>query len=102
MDTNQKYVTALSLSRVDINNFEKVYNFMVKVGEEPLALFENLWAKNDQDRLEKLREIKELRRLQRGQSRKEELERRVNEYQVNGMKEMVKKLGGLGVKNNGK
>jgi len=96
MDTNQKYVTALSLSRVNIDNFEKAYNFMEKVGEEPLALFENLWAKDNQERLEKIREIEELRRLRRGQSRKEELARRVSEYQANGNKHLVKKIDGLG------
>ena len=96
MDTNKKFVTARALSSVDMDNFETVYNFMLKVGEEPCALFESLWARNNEERLTKLREIKEYRRTVDGGKRQAELEQRVNDYNVEKLKEAVKKLGSLG------
>lgn len=58
MDSNEKFVTALALSQVDIDNFETVYDFMMKVGPEPCAVFESLWVGNNPEREEKLLEVK--------------------------------------------
>ena len=58
MDSNEKFVTALALSQVDIDNFETVYDFMMKVGPEPCAVFESLWVSNDPVKEEKLMEVK--------------------------------------------
>ena len=58
MDSNEKFVTALELSQVDIDHFETVYDFMMKVGPEPCAVFESLWVGNDPEREEKLLEVK--------------------------------------------
>ena len=58
MDANKKYVTALTLSKVDMDNFEEVYDFIMKVGPEPCAVFESIWVGTDQDREEKLMEVK--------------------------------------------
>ena len=58
MDVNEKFVTALNLSQVDIDHFEIVYDFMMKVGPEPCAVFEHLWVGTDPEREEKLLEVK--------------------------------------------
>ena len=58
MDANNKFVTALTLSSVDMDNFEEVYDFMMKVGPEPCAVFESLWVGNDEEKQEKLLEVK--------------------------------------------
>ena len=58
MDSNRKYITALTMSRVEIDDFEKVYDFMMKVGPEPCAVFESLWVADDEEKAEKLLEVK--------------------------------------------
>ncbi len=65
MDSNKKYVAALTMSRVGIEDFETVYDFMMKVGPEPCAVFESLWVTDDPDRAEKLMEVKLKYRAQR-------------------------------------
>ena len=58
MDANRKFVTAMSLSSVGIEDFEKVYDFMMKVGPEPCAVFESLWVADSVEKAEKLMEVK--------------------------------------------
>ena len=52
MNTSEIYVTAMGLSQVDEANFEKVHNFVLKLGAEPCALFESLWSHGDESRME--------------------------------------------------
>ena len=65
MDANKKFVTAMSLSSVGIDDFEKVYDFMMKVGPEPCAVFESLWVGDSEEKAEKLMEVKMKYREQR-------------------------------------
>ena len=58
LNTSEKYATAMGLSSVDEENFEKVRKFVGNLGKEFTSLFDNLWAKNDESRLEKVAEIK--------------------------------------------
>ena len=58
LNTSEKYATAMGLSSVDEKNFEKVRKFVGNLGKEFTSLFDNLWAKNDESRLEKVAEIK--------------------------------------------
>ena len=58
MNTGEKYNTAVGLSRVDIENFEKVREFVKRLGPEICATFETLWAHGIEERLEKIQEIK--------------------------------------------
>ncbi len=57
MNTAEKFATAVGLSSVDMKNFEIVRNFMQKVGAEPRATFESIWARGDEKRLEYIAEI---------------------------------------------
>ena len=52
MNTSEIYATAMGLSQVDEENYEKVREFVLKLGKEPCALFESLWAHGDEDRME--------------------------------------------------
>jgi len=58
MDTGEKYNTAVGLSSVSIEYFEKVREFVKKLGPEICATFETLWAHGLEERLEKIQEIK--------------------------------------------
>ena len=58
MDTGEKYNTAVGLSSVSIENFEKVREFVKRLGPEICATFETLWAHGLEERLEKIQEIK--------------------------------------------
>ena len=58
MNTSEIYATAMGLSQVDETNFEKVHNFILKLGAEPCALFESLWAHGDESRVEIIAETK--------------------------------------------
>jgi len=76
MDTNQKYVCALTLSAVSMEDFEIAYEFMEKVGDEPCAVFESIWARDDYERLEKIKEIKDGKRSEHEAKRAKILERK--------------------------
>jgi len=58
MDTGEKYNTAVGLSSVSIEYFEKVREFVKRLGPEICATFETLWAHGIEERLEKIQEIK--------------------------------------------
>jgi len=58
MDTSQKFLMIAVLSAVDEEHFEIARNFMSKLGEEPRAVFDQLWTHGDEKRLEKLAEVK--------------------------------------------
>ena len=58
MNTSEIYATAMGLSQVDKTNFEKVHNFISKLGAEPCALFELLWTHGDETRIEVVAEVK--------------------------------------------
>ena len=58
MNTGEKYNTAVGLSSVSIEHFEKVREFVKKLGREICATFETLWAHEIEERLEKIQEIK--------------------------------------------
>lgn len=58
MDTASKFATAVGLSSVDDKNIEIVRNFVMKIGAEPLAMFDNLWIHGDEKRLEKIAELR--------------------------------------------
>ena len=57
MDTAQKFATAVGLSSVSEEHIEEVRLFMKKLGEEPRAAFESMWAHGDRKRLEILAEL---------------------------------------------
>ena len=63
MDTAQKFVTAASLSIVDEKNFETIRNFVMKLGSEFVAIFNNLWSHGDEKRLEQIAEMKMIESL---------------------------------------
>lgn len=58
MTDSKKFATAASLATVDEENFATVRDFMKKVGPEPEATFEAIWAHGDEKRLEKLADAK--------------------------------------------
>jgi len=58
MDTSQKYNTAVYLSKVSFEQIEIVREFIKRLGEETCALFDTLWSKGQEERLEKIQEIK--------------------------------------------
>ena len=58
MNTGEKYNTAVGLSRVSMEDFEKVREFVKRLGPEICATFETLWAHGIEERLEKIQEIK--------------------------------------------
>ena len=53
-----KYVLVSYLSKVNEENIEKVRSFVAKLGKELLNVFDLLWTRNDEERLEILQEIK--------------------------------------------
>ena len=58
MNISEKYNTAVGLSRVGMEDFEVVRDFVKKLGEETCALFDTLWIGGIDERLEKIQEIK--------------------------------------------
>ena len=58
MDFGEKYATAYALSKVNEENVEIVRNFMMKIGADPLALFDKLWSGNDEERILKIAELR--------------------------------------------
>lgn len=58
MDTAEKFATAVGLSSVDDKNLETVRNFVMKLGAEMVATFDNLWIHGDEKRLERIAELR--------------------------------------------
>ena len=52
MDSSEKYATVLGLSQVKEDNFRIVRDFIKLLGSEFLTTFDNIWARNDINRLE--------------------------------------------------
>ena len=52
MDISEIYATAMGLSQVDEENFEKVREFVLKLGAEPCAIFDSLWIHGNEARME--------------------------------------------------
>ena len=52
LNTAERYSTIMGLSGVDEENFEKVRNFVCKLGPEFVSTFDSLWCRNDEHRLE--------------------------------------------------
>ena len=52
MNTAEIYATVMGLSQVDETNFEKVRNFILRLGAEPCAVFETLWTQGNESRME--------------------------------------------------
>ena len=61
LNTSEKYATAMGLSQVDEDNFEKVREFVKKLGPEFVALYDALWAHGDENKLEVIAEIKNIK-----------------------------------------
>ena len=51
-DWTDKYLTVLSLSKVDLENFDIAREFVEHLGQKPLKLFDSLWAIGNKERLE--------------------------------------------------
>lgn len=55
---DQKYMTALVLSEVDESHIEAVREFVKKMGLEILNIFDEFWAKGDENRIKKLDDLR--------------------------------------------
>lgn len=66
MDVSEKFATAAGLSTVGEEDFEVVREFMKKIGAEPKAAFESMWAHGDEKRLEYLLELKMMEQKEQG------------------------------------
>ena len=58
MCVSEKFAVAAGFSIVDEDNFEKVRNFMKKLGSEFRAAFEAMWARGNKKRLEIIAELR--------------------------------------------
>ncbi len=58
LNTAERYATVMGLSQVDNDNLEKVRNFVIKLGAEFCSLFDSLWARSDESRLERIAEVR--------------------------------------------
>ena len=61
MNVAEKFATAVGLSAVDEKNLETVRAFVMKLGAEIGATFDNLWVHGDDKRLEKIAELRLMR-----------------------------------------
>jgi len=52
MNTSALYATTVGLTQVDEENFEKVREFVSKLGQEFCAIFDTMWMKGDEKRME--------------------------------------------------
>ena len=57
LNTAERYATTMGLTQVDEENVEKVREFVKILGEEFTSLFDILWSKNDDSRLELIAEL---------------------------------------------
>ena len=60
LNTSEKYATTMGLSQVNEENFEKVREFVKKLGPEFVALYDALWVHGDENRLEIISEIRNI------------------------------------------
>ena len=58
LNTAERYATVMCLSQVDEENLEKVRDFVTYLGAEFTSIFDALWARGEEDRLERLAEIR--------------------------------------------
>ena len=58
MDLSEKYATAVGLTYVDENNLEEIRDFVIKLGPEICAVFDVVWSRGNEKRLEKIAELK--------------------------------------------
>lgn len=58
LNTAERYATTMGLSLVDDNNLEKVRSFVAGLGAECRAIFDALWTRGDERKLERLAEAK--------------------------------------------
>lgn len=59
MDLAEKYATVVGLFSVSFENVEEVRNFVIdNLEKEFIALFDNLWTRGDDERLERIAELK--------------------------------------------
>ena len=57
LNTAERYATTMGLTQVDEENVEEVREFVKKLGEEFTSVFDILWSKNDDNRLELIAEL---------------------------------------------
>ena len=57
LNTAERYATTMGLTQVDEENVEKVREFVKILGEEFTSVFDILWSKNDDKRLELISEL---------------------------------------------
>ena len=57
LNTAERYATTMGLTQVDEENVEEVREFVKKLGEEFTSVFDILWSKNDESRLELISEL---------------------------------------------
>ena len=58
LNVSEKYATTMNLTQVDEKNLEKVRNFAKRLGKEFCSLFESMWIRNDDARLELIAEAR--------------------------------------------
>ena len=58
LNTAERYATTMGLSQVDDDNLEKVRGFVTGLGAEFGAIFDALWTRGDENRLERIAEAK--------------------------------------------
>lgn len=58
MDISEKHATVVGLSFVDEKNVKIIRNFVANLDPEFLALFDTLWCRDDEKRLEKIAELR--------------------------------------------
>lgn len=69
MNIAEKFATAVGLSSVDNDGLETVRNFVMRLGPEICATFDNLWVHGNDERLEKIAELRAGELLEGGISR---------------------------------
>jgi len=52
LNTAERYATALTLSQVDKENYQKVKMFVEKLGKEIVAIYDSLWIQDEEERME--------------------------------------------------
>ena len=60
MNLSAKYSTVVGLCKVDEKNVKVVRDFVERLGSELLSLFDNIWAGNNEERLEIIASLREL------------------------------------------
>ena len=58
LNISQQHAAALSLSSVDEENVEQIRNFTKKIGPEFVKIFDALWARSNEKRLERIEELR--------------------------------------------